>query len=193
MKGTPRNCLLALILLACALTLPALPVHADDATDALFEAAESGTASEVKDALSAGADPGARDRSYGRTPLHWAAYRNGQPFRDSGIDRRRRGRAFEAGTEQDEHGGALPGVPERQGPAQGRRGADGDLPGCEKAPVELGISYIAETLIHTGYVKFGVTVCQLIFALDPFLNDRWLTLQFLINPFSSPLVYHVSP
>ena len=61
---------LASILLACALALPALPVHAD-ATDALFEAAESGTASEVKAALAAGADPGARDYD-GFTPFDYA-------------------------------------------------------------------------------------------------------------------------
>ena len=65
---------LASILFACALALPALPVHAD-ATDALFEAAESGTASEVKAALAAGADPGARDED-GWTPLHRTAVRN---------------------------------------------------------------------------------------------------------------------
>ena len=50
---------LALILLSGALALPALPVHAD-ATDDLFGWAVPGTASEVKAALSAGADPGAR-------------------------------------------------------------------------------------------------------------------------------------
>ena len=67
---------LALILLACALALPALPVHAD-ATGDLFEAAESGTASEVKAALAAGADPGARtEDSLDETPLHWAARYN---------------------------------------------------------------------------------------------------------------------
>ena len=42
--------------------------------NALFEAARRGTASEVKAALSAGADPGAR-AGYGETPLHWAAVR----------------------------------------------------------------------------------------------------------------------
>ena len=66
------NRLLALILLAGALALPALPVHAD-ATDDLFEAAESGTASEVKAALASGADPTARVGKYGATPLHVAA------------------------------------------------------------------------------------------------------------------------
>ena len=68
---------LALILLSAALALPALPVHAD-ATDDLFKAAKSGTASEVKAALAAGADPGARDKR-GRTPLHRAAARNDNP------------------------------------------------------------------------------------------------------------------
>ena len=68
------NRLLALILLACALALPALPVHAD-ATGDLFEAAKGGTASEVKAALSAGADPDARTES-GFTPLHLAAANN---------------------------------------------------------------------------------------------------------------------
>ena len=69
---------LALILLSGALAFPALPVHAD-ATDALFEAAVVGTASEVKAALSAGADPGARDERIGGTPLHWAASNNANP------------------------------------------------------------------------------------------------------------------
>ena len=49
-----------------------------DATDALFEAAESGTASEVKAALAAGADPDARD-AYDNTPLHLAALDNSNP------------------------------------------------------------------------------------------------------------------
>ena len=62
---------LALILLCGALALPALPVHAD-ATDDLFEAVKNGTASEVKAALAAGADPGARNE-HGVTPLHFAA------------------------------------------------------------------------------------------------------------------------
>ena len=70
--------LLALILLSAALALPALPVHAD-ATDDLFKAAESGTASEVKAALSAGADPGARRGFADGTPLHVAAIRNSNP------------------------------------------------------------------------------------------------------------------
>ena len=72
------NRLLALILLAGALALPALPVHAD-ATDDLFEAAESGTASEVKAALASGADPTARVGKYGATPLHVAARINPDP------------------------------------------------------------------------------------------------------------------
>ncbi len=69
--------LMASILLSCALALPALPVHAD-ATDALFEAAWRGTASEVKAALSAGANPGVRLED-GKTPLHWAAVGNTNP------------------------------------------------------------------------------------------------------------------
>ena len=64
------NRLLALILLAGALALPALPVHAD-ATDDLFKAAWYGTASEVKAALADGADPGARDDA-GRVPFYYA-------------------------------------------------------------------------------------------------------------------------
>ena len=72
------NRLLTLILLSGALALPALPVHAD-ATDDLFKAAESGTASEVKAALSAGADPGARRGFADGTPLHVAAIRNSNP------------------------------------------------------------------------------------------------------------------
>ena len=60
-----------------ALTLAlAAPVHAD-ATNDLFEAAHGGTASEVKAALSAGADPGTRDKGFSRTPLHYAAQFNG--------------------------------------------------------------------------------------------------------------------
>ena len=57
-----------------AVPMPPLPVHAD-ATRNLFEAALGGTASEVKAALSAGADPGARGEA-GSTPLHWAAHSN---------------------------------------------------------------------------------------------------------------------
>ena len=62
--------LIASILLSCALALPALPVHAD-ATGDLFDAARYGTASKVKVALSAGADPGARDYD-GFTPFDHA-------------------------------------------------------------------------------------------------------------------------
>ena len=69
---------LALILLPGALALPALPVHAD-ATDALFGAAENGTASEVKAALADGADPGAREDSLSDAPLHKAAALNTNP------------------------------------------------------------------------------------------------------------------
>ena len=73
---------LALTLLCGALALPALPVHAD-ATDDLFEAVKNGTASEVKAALSAGADPGGADpgaaRRGGWTPLHVAALSNANP------------------------------------------------------------------------------------------------------------------
>ena len=68
---------LALILLCGALALPALPVHAD-ATDDLFEAVKNGTASEVKAALAAGTDPGARAGG-GMTPLHWAATHHSDP------------------------------------------------------------------------------------------------------------------
>ena len=60
-----------------AVPMPPLPVHAD-ATRNLFEAALGGTASEVKAALSAGADPGARGEA-GSTPLHWAAHSNSNP------------------------------------------------------------------------------------------------------------------
>ena len=49
-----------------------------DVKDDLFEAAESGTASEVKAALSAGADPAAARTGFGATPLHYAA-RNSNP------------------------------------------------------------------------------------------------------------------
>ena len=66
---------LALILLACVLALLALPVHAD-ATGDLFEAAESGTASEVKATLAAGART---EDSLDETPLHRAAEWNSNP------------------------------------------------------------------------------------------------------------------
>ena len=73
------NRLLAVILLACALALPALPVHADPGTNRdLFEASQLRTASEVKAALAAGADPNARKRG-GDTPLHLAAIWNDNP------------------------------------------------------------------------------------------------------------------
>ena len=55
----------------------AAPVYADP-TDDLFMAARGGTASEVRAAVSAGADSGARDEM-GRTPLHWAAGMNPAP------------------------------------------------------------------------------------------------------------------
>ena len=58
--------------------VPSVRVHVADATGALFEAAQGGTASEVKAALSAGADPGARGEA-GSTPLHWAARSNSNP------------------------------------------------------------------------------------------------------------------
>ena len=78
-EGNPMNRFLALMLLAGALALPALPVHAD-ATDDLFKAAWYGTASEVKAALAAGADPGARtEDSLDETPLHRAAEWNSNP------------------------------------------------------------------------------------------------------------------
>ena len=63
--------LMASILLCGALALPALPVHADANRD-LFEAAKGGTVDEVKAALAAGGNPGARD-DVGHTPLHTAA------------------------------------------------------------------------------------------------------------------------
>ena len=59
--------------LAGALALAA-PAYADATAD-LFAAAKGGTASEVRAALSAGADPGARDE-HGATPLHLAARHN---------------------------------------------------------------------------------------------------------------------
>ena len=52
----------------------AAPVYADP-TDDLSMAARGGTASDVRAAVSAGADLGARDE-IGRTPLHWAAESN---------------------------------------------------------------------------------------------------------------------
>ena len=55
----------------------AAPVYAD-ATDDLFVAARGGTASDVRAAVSAGADPGARTEK-GITPLHWAARENDAP------------------------------------------------------------------------------------------------------------------
>ena len=63
------NRLLALILLACALALPALPVHAD-ATDDLFKAARFNSNPSVITALiEGGADPDARNED-GITPLY---------------------------------------------------------------------------------------------------------------------------
>ena len=50
-----------------------------DVKDHLFEAAESGTASEVKAALSAGAAPDVCASGFGVTPLHRAAARNSNP------------------------------------------------------------------------------------------------------------------
>ena len=67
-----------MILLCAALALPALPVHAD-ATDDLFDATPRGTASKVKAALSAGADPGGRMEASGVTPLHYAVMFNSTP------------------------------------------------------------------------------------------------------------------
>ena len=67
-----------MILLSGALALPALPVHAD-ATAYLFEAAERGTASEVKAALEAGANPNAIEINSGMTALHFLAVRNDLP------------------------------------------------------------------------------------------------------------------
>ena len=55
--------------LAGALALAA-PAYADATAD-LFAAAKGGTASEVRAALSAGADPGARDE-WGKTPFDYA-------------------------------------------------------------------------------------------------------------------------
>ncbi len=76
-KGIDPIRLIASILLSCALALPALPVHADPGVNRdLFEAAQRGNASEVKAALAAGADPGARDKD-GETPLHSAAGASG--------------------------------------------------------------------------------------------------------------------
>ena len=88
------NRLLALIMLCGALALPALPVHAD-ATDDLFKAAWHGTASEVKAALAAGADPGARENSLGDTPLHRAARDNVNPAVIKAL--------IEAGADTDAH------------------------------------------------------------------------------------------
>ena len=68
---------LALILLCGVLALPALPVHADAKHD-LFEAAIRGTVADVKAALAAGADPGAREED-GFTALHLAARYNANP------------------------------------------------------------------------------------------------------------------
>ena len=52
-----------------------MPTIRADATDDLFRAAKGGTVSEVRTALSAGADLGAHDE-VGNTPLHMAAMEN---------------------------------------------------------------------------------------------------------------------
>ena len=67
---------LALILLSCALVIPALPVYADEAYD-LIVAAQEGTAEEVKAALAAGADPAFPGHDL--TALHVAAGKNPSP------------------------------------------------------------------------------------------------------------------
>ena len=70
---TVRLVSLAAVVSVCVVS----PAYAD-ATDDLFEAAKNGTASEVKVALAAGADPGARTEN-GETPLHAAAWHNSNP------------------------------------------------------------------------------------------------------------------
>ena len=69
-----------------------MPTIRADATDDLFRAAQGGTVSEVRTALSAGANLGARDEA-GRTPLHVAAANNPAPsvimaLTDAGADPR---------------------------------------------------------------------------------------------------------
>lgn len=56
-----------------------MPTIRADATDDLFRAAKGGTVSEVRTALSAGANLGARDED-GNTPLHLAAMKNDAPL-----------------------------------------------------------------------------------------------------------------
>ena len=65
---------LAVCLVSLAVVSVASPAYAD-ATDDLFETAKNGTASEVKVALAAGADPGARTEN-GETPLLRAVIEN---------------------------------------------------------------------------------------------------------------------
>lgn len=65
-----RSIRTALALTGALALAAAAPAYAD-ATDDPFEAAGSGTASEVKAATSAGADPGARDEE-GKTPFDYA-------------------------------------------------------------------------------------------------------------------------
>ena len=66
------NRLLALIMLACALALPALPVHAVSDDRKLFDRAQFAKPSVIKALIEGGANPNARD-SYGFSSLHRAA------------------------------------------------------------------------------------------------------------------------
>ena len=115
------NRLLALIMLCGALALPALPVHAD-ATDDLFKAAWYGTASEVKAALAAGADPGAHEDSFGDMPLHRAARNNSNPSVIKALI----------------EGGADPGARNRRGFTPLHKAARNANPSVIKALIEAG-------------------------------------------------------
>ena len=72
------NRLLALIMLACALALPALPVHAVSDDRRLWTAAGHSNLSVIKALIEGGADPDARDK-YGISSLHNAATFNANP------------------------------------------------------------------------------------------------------------------
>ncbi len=159
------NRLLALIMLCGALALSALPVHAD-ATDDLFKAAWYGTASEVKAALAAGADPGAHEDSLGDTPLHRAARDNSNPSVIKALI----------------EGGADPGARNRKGFTPLHKAARNANPSVITALIEAGADPGARggrggfTPLHSAAVKSSIpsVILALIEAgADPAARDEY--------------------